>query len=133
MAALTQIGAQVVADLPSAAWDLKGFLEGAKAYAAEIGGGLLLLLGLIGVVVGGIFLLMKLFGGQQSAQKHSWGQIAMLILIGGALSTGGLSLMLTVGSGGEQTIKDLGGGAAIVQIIDGSHVDTPLGSLVNLP
>lgn len=115
MTAINQVVASAAAQLPSAAWDLLSFLDNAKAYATKVGGGILLGLGVIGVIVGGVFLLIKLFGSQQSGSKHSWGQIAMLILIGGAMSTGGVGLMMKVGSGGETTIRDLGGGTAIAQ------------------
>ena len=40
-----------------------------------------------------------------------------MILVGGALSTGGWQLISTVGSGGQQTIEDLGGGTVIVQTV----------------
>ncbi|MDO0916568.1 hypothetical protein QQM39_38830 [Streptomyces sp. DT2A-34] len=55
---------------------------------------------------------------QSAGQQQGWGTIALLILVGGALGTGGWSLISTVGSGGQQTITDLGGGTVIVQTAD---------------
>ncbi|MEV7953031.1 hypothetical protein [Streptomyces sp. NPDC088141] len=106
------------ASLPSAAWDLTSFLTNAKGQIQLWGGLLLMLIGAAGLVWGGVLLIKKLMGGQQHGQGHGWGQIALLILVGGALGTGGWSLISTVGSGGQQTITDLGGGTVIVQTVD---------------
>lgn len=112
------VAVNAVSSLPTAAWDLKSFLSNAKDYTEVIGGSFLMLLGVIALIVGGTYLVMKLWGSQQSGQKHGWGQIIMLIIIGGALSSVGLNLMTTIGSGGNKTITDLGGGTAIIQQID---------------
>ena len=91
-----------------AAWDLKSFLENAAQYAKDAGGALLILMGVVGVVWGGVKLVRKLMGGQQ-AQQESWLMIGALIVVGGALATGGWTLMENVSSGGQTTIEDLGG------------------------
>lgn len=107
------------ASLPNAAWDLTSFLQNAKSQIQTWGGGLLMLLGAVGLVWGGVLLIKKLMANPQSAgQQQGWGTIALLILVGGALGTGGWALISTVGSGGQQTITDLGGGTVIVQAVD---------------
>ncbi|MEU6263739.1 hypothetical protein [Saccharopolyspora shandongensis] len=109
------------AKLPTASWDLTSFLENAK-YQIQLWGGLLLmLLGAAGLVWGGVLLIKKLMANPQTAgHQQGWGTIALLILIGGALGTGGWQLVSTIGSGGQQTIEDLGGGTVIVQTINGA-------------
>ncbi|MFK0154243.1 hypothetical protein ACIQVK_19485 [Streptomyces sp. NPDC090493] len=105
--------------LPSAAWDLTSFLQNAKSAIQQWGGLLLMLFGAVGLVWGGVLLMRKLMANPQSAgQQQSYFVIALLILVGGALSTGGWSLISTVGSGGQQTITDLGGGTVIVRTVD---------------
>lgn len=100
--------------LPSAAWDLKSFLTNAQVYIRDAGGLLLILLGTAALIWGGVKLVQKLMSGPQGGQQISWGTIILLILIGGALMTGGIALMTTVGSGGQQTITQLGGGATLL-------------------
>ncbi|MYR57343.1 hypothetical protein GTY54_14265 [Streptomyces sp. SID625] len=105
--------------LPGAAWDLTSFLQNAKAQIQLWGGLLLMLLGAVGLVWGGVVLIKKLMANPQSVgQQQGWGTIALLILVGGALGTGGWSMISTVGSGGQQTITDLGGGTVIARTAD---------------
>lgn len=105
-------------ELPTAAWDLTSFLENAKSQIQLWGGLLLMLLGAVGLVWGGVLLIKKLMANPQTAgQQQGWGTIALLILVGGALGTGGWQLISTIGSGGQQTIEDLGGGTVIVQTV----------------
>lgn len=118
MAKIYELACSAVVQLPTAAWDLKSFLENAKSYVQTVGGVLLMLLGAAGLVWGGVLLIKKLMGNQQQSHQHGWGQIVMLILIGGALGTGGWRFMSTVGSGGQTTIEELGGGTIIVQFFD---------------
>ncbi|MFJ6484194.1 MULTISPECIES: hypothetical protein [unclassified Streptomyces] len=107
------------ASLPSAAWDLTSFLTNAKSQVQLWGGSVLMLLGVVGLVWGGVLLIKKLMANPQSAgQQQGWGTIALLILVGGALSTGGWTLISTIGSGGQKTITDLGGATVIVQTVD---------------
>ncbi|MFE6939692.1 hypothetical protein [Streptomyces chartreusis] len=111
-----EAGILTQASLPSAAWDLTNFLLNAKSQIQLWGGLLLMLLGAVGLIWGGVLLIKKLMANPQSAgQQQGWGTIALLILVGGALGTGGWSLISTVGSGGQQTITDLGGGTVIAQ------------------
>ena len=112
-AALAQVS------LPAAAWDITSFLENAKTQIQLWGGLLLMLMGAVGLVWGGVLLLRKLMANPQSGPQQGWGTIALLILVGGALGTGGWQLISTIGSGGQQTIEDLGGGTVVVQPVDG--------------
>ena len=100
-----------------AARDLLGFLGGTKSYAAVIGGGLLTLLGVVGVIWAGIQIMRRLMTLHKGdGPPINLGLQIVLLFVGGALATGGLALMLTVSSGGEQTIKELGGGAALMLV-----------------
>jgi len=92
------------------AWDLTSFLQNARAYVQTAGGALLMLIGTIGLVWGGVLLVRKLMSSQHGGQQTSWGTIALLILIGGGIATGGWTLIQQVGSGGQTTITQLGGG-----------------------
>ncbi|MFE4334021.1 hypothetical protein ACFRQM_32800 [Streptomyces sp. NPDC056831] len=119
MTQIDEAAALAQASLPSAAWDLTSFLLNAKSQVQLWGGLLLMLLGTVGLLWGGVLLIKKLMANPQSAsQQSSWGTIALLILVGGALGTGGWSLVSTIGSGGQQTITDLGGGTVIIQTVD---------------
>lgn len=118
MTKIYEVAALAQANLPTAAWDLTSFLENAKTQIQLWGGLLLMLLGAVGLVWGGVLLIKKLMANPQQGQQQGWGTIALLILVGGALGTGGWQLVSTIGSGGQQTIEDLGGGTVIVQIND---------------
>lgn len=114
MTKIYEAAALAQTNLPTAAWDLTSFLENAKTQIQLWGGLLLMLLGAVGLVWGGVLLIKKLMANPQQGQQQGWGTIALLILVGGALGTGGWQLISTIGSGGEQTITDLGGGTVIV-------------------
>ncbi|MFD4574228.1 hypothetical protein ACFWNK_19700 [Streptomyces sp. NPDC058417] len=119
MPKIYEVAALTQASLPSAAWDLTSFLQNAKSQIQLWGGLLLMLMGAVALVWGGVLLVKKLMANPQSAsQQQSWFTVALLILVGGAIGTGGWSLISTVGSGGQQTITDLGGGTVIVQNAD---------------
>jgi hypothetical protein len=107
-----------VDSLPTAAWDLESFLNNAKTYTENIGGLILMLLGVVALIWGAVQLVKKLMGNPQTSQQINWGTVALLIIVGGALSTGGFSLMKDVGSGGEETINDLGGNTVILGSVD---------------
>lgn len=91
-----------------AQWDLENFLNNANDYAVLIGGAFLTLLGTVAVIYGGYLLIKKLMAGQQN--QDSWVKIVLLIIIGGALMVSGFMLISEIATGGEQTIRDLGGG-----------------------
>lgn len=92
--------------LPAAAWDLNSFLKNGANLIKTSGGYLLVAMGLAALVWGGILLLKKLMSGQQN--QDSWVKIIMLMIVGGAISTGGFVLIMEIGGGGEGTIKELG-------------------------
>lgn len=94
-----------------AQWDVESFLTNAKDYVELIGAAFLMLLGTVAVIYGGYLLIKKLMAGQQN--QDSWVKIVMLIIIGGALMTGGFVLIQNIGQGGETTIRDLGEGFAL--------------------
>ncbi len=98
--------------LGAAQWDIKSFFDNAATYVKGAGGSLLILMGVVAIVWGGVKLVKKLMGGQ-NAQQESWFMIAALIIVGGALATGGWTLMSTIASGGQTTITQLGGGGLI--------------------
>lgn len=97
---------------PTAAFDPVTFLDNARAYLGTFGTGLIALMGLALVVWGGFSLAKKLMAGQQNSQGPGWVKIALMILIGGAMLGGGLTMLLSVAEGGQTTIEDLGGGGA---------------------
>lgn len=105
----------IIEALPAGAWDLGSFLENGKSALETWGGLALMALGTAGLIVGAFFGVKKLMANQQSqGQQKGWGTIGGLIIVGGALATGGFQLVSTVGSGGQQTIEDLGGGAILL-------------------
>lgn len=108
-----QAHSAAVAGLASGAWDLQSFLQNAKNYVQTAGGALLMLVGTAALVWGGVLLVKKLMSPAQGGQHTSWGTIVMLVLIGGALATGGWTLISKVGSGGQTTITQLGGGSIV--------------------
>lgn len=112
---ITTAGAQSTA-LPTAAWDVGSFLTNATSTVQGWGGSLLILMGCIGLIWAGVLLILKLTASPQKEQQQAgWGKIALLILIGGGLFGGGFQLVQMIGSGGQQTITDLGNGSIIVQ------------------
>lgn len=110
--------------LAPAAWDLNSALQNGAKFIKTSGGYLLIAMGLAALVWGGILLLKKLMSGQQN--QDSWVKIIMLMIVGGAISTGGFVLIMEIGGGGEKTIKELGGGTALWDAA------LPLGALFGL-
>ena len=110
-----------VAGLPLADWDLVSFFENSKEYLGIAGGAALTLAGLIAVVWGGILIVKKLMSQQD---QTSWVKIIGLIIIGGALMGSGGKIIFDISSGGEKTIKDLGGGfiMATQYYLPGLHI-----------
>ncbi len=96
-------------------WDLASALTNATAYAQLIGGGFLTLVGVVAIIYGGYLLVKKLMAGQQN--QDSWIKIVILIIVGGALSVSGFSLISEIAAGGKTTIEELGGGT-ILPLID---------------
>lgn len=113
----TAPGSTEPAALPTAAWDLVSALENAGEYVKNGGGALLVMMGLAALVWGGVLLLKKLMSGQQN--QDSWVKIIMLMIIGGAIAVGGFTLIFEIGSGGKDTIEDLGGGTLMLNALLG--------------
>lgn len=98
----------------AAAWDVNSFIDNATEFLKTTGGKVLAGIGVLMLLLGGIFTGMKLWSNSQKSQERHWGKIVALVIVGGAFMTGGFKLMTTVGGGGETTIRDLGGGTALV-------------------
>lgn len=94
-------------------WDLETFFNNATDYMQTIGGAFLALIGIGGLTWGGFLLVRKLMGGQQ-AQQDSWFKIVALILVGGAMLFGGMTLLLNFAEGGKDTIENFGSGATVL-------------------
>lgn len=97
-----------VPDLPTAAWDLTSALQNAGEYLKVAGGALLVLMGILAMIWGAVLLIKKLMSGQ--GNQDNWLKIGALIIVGGALAVAGFPLIFEIGSGGQKTIEDLGGG-----------------------
>jgi hypothetical protein len=110
----TAFGAVYTANLSPAAWDLVSFLKNAKVYANTVGGALITLLGLAVVIWAAVLIAKKFFGSNQG-QGDSWAKIVVMIIVGGALLAGGITLITTIAKGGKATIEELGGGFILIQ------------------
>lgn len=98
-------------------WDLESFFNNATDYTQTIGGAFLALIGIAGLTWGGFLLVRKLMGGQQ-AQQDSWFKIVALILVGGAMLFGGMTLLLNFAEGGKDTIENFGSGGGATILVD---------------
>lgn len=96
-------------------WDVGSFLTNSKEQLKTWGGLVISLLGVILIIVG-VFQLVKKFIAPQSAQG-GWVMPIIMVIVGGALLTGGWSLLAKIAGGGQKTIEDLGtpdGAAAVI-------------------
>ena len=100
--------------LPVADWDIVSLLTNTKSLGKVIGGAVIGLIGVILLIVGGVFVGIKLWGNPQSGVTKSWLIIGLMILIGGAMLTGGWTLLENVSSGGQKTVEELGGGFIVL-------------------
>ncbi|MFF2053881.1 hypothetical protein ACFVU2_19910 [Leifsonia sp. NPDC058194] len=101
--------------LPTASWDLISALANSKNYLGLAGGGLVTLLGLAAVVWAAVLIIKKFFGSHQNGAGEPWVKIILMIIVGGAMMTGGITLITDIASGGQKTIQDLGGGFIILK------------------
>lgn len=90
-------------------WDLTTFLKSATEQIKSWGGLALGILGVIILIWAGVSIFKKFTSNPQQQQGHGWGMIVVMILVGGAMTFGGLNLFINIGEGGQQTISDLGG------------------------
>ncbi|MGH3976275.1 MAG: hypothetical protein ACRDS9_23570 [Pseudonocardiaceae bacterium] len=109
------------------AWDLLSFLENANAYLQIAGGALLMLLGVACLIWGGVVCVKKLTASAQAASQEHWSKIVVLILVGGAFMGGGWPLISKIGSGGEKTITELGGGTIVIGALTAPGARSVLG------
>lgn len=94
------------------AWDGLSFLNNSKNYASRIFAGVVALAGLILLGIGAVNLVRKIASPEKT--RTGWPMIVLSIIVGGALGLGGgWALMQSIGSGGERTIRDMGGGAVL--------------------
>lgn len=101
-------------DVDGDGWDLETFFNNATTYTQTIGGAFLALLGIAGIVWGGTLLIRKLMGSQK-AQQDSWLKIVFLVIVGGAMLFGGMTILLKFAKGSNKTIEQFGeGGGALV-------------------
>lgn len=100
-------------DLPVADWDLLSFITNAKDYGQLIGGAIVTLIGLIILIVAVVFIAKKFLGNGQRDDK-SWLIIVVMLLVGGAFITGGITFIMNISSGGQKTVEDLGTGGFIM-------------------
>lgn len=102
-----------------AGWDLSSFLVNAQGQVKIWGGSFLTLIGIVGV----IWAAFQIVSGLMSHGKKqvSYGTNVILLLVSGALATTGLTLVLDIAAGGQQTIKDLG---STIHLLKGFDLST---------
>lgn len=105
-----------ISTLPAGDWDLVSAVGNATNYGKLLGGGIIGLLGVILLIVATVFIFKKLTGNGQGNEK-SWVIIVVMILIGGAMSFGGYTLISQVASGGQKTVQELGGGFIVLKSV----------------
>jgi len=87
-------------------WDLSSFLENSKSQLVLWGGAIVSLLGVVLIIVGVFHLVKKFISPQQGG--GGWAMPIIMVIVGGALLTGGWGLIATISGGGQKTIEDLG-------------------------
>lgn len=92
-------------------WDLETFFDNAAEYAQVAGGAFLTLIGVVCVIWGGFLLAKKLMSDQA---RENWLKIALLIIVGGALFVGGITIIMKFARGGNETVEKFGNGGTIL-------------------
>lgn len=92
-----------------AAWDLLSALGNAKNYAQQVGGAVIMLIGVILICVSA-YKMFKYFSTARGKQEESLFTCGAILFLGGAFAVGGFSLMMSIAEGGKTTIEQLGGG-----------------------
>lgn len=90
----------------SGSWDLTNFLTNSTKQIQTWGGLFLTLVGVVGIIWSAFQIISGLMS--HGKKQVSYGTQVMLLLISGALSATGLSLVTTIAQGGRKTIEDLG-------------------------
>lgn len=88
------------------AWDWETLFQNGESTAKTVGGALLSALGIIVLVVAGIYLAMVGLS-KRSKGQYVW-QAVIGIIIGGVLTAGGVSLLTQVSQGSYKSVKELG-------------------------
>lgn len=105
----------------SDSWDLETFFENSAEYAKVVGGALLVFVGVVMIIWGGVLLGKKLMSEQA---RENWLKIALLIIAGGALAFGGITIIMKFAKGGNETVEKFGNGGSILVSELGDHVNT---------
>lgn len=97
-------------------WDLGNFLQNAKSTLQTWGSYLIMLIGVV-MVIASVYMIAKGLITHGKGQPVSWPVAIILLILGGAFLTGGWAFVNDIASGGEQTIRDLGNGTVIVDVL----------------
>lgn len=99
------------------AFDIVSFFKNAKTYAIAIISAFIALLGVIALGVGATKFILRIIGDPQEAKrKHTWTQIILCLLGGGALvAAGAWGLITGIATAGAGTVQKLGEGAIDVE------------------
>lgn len=96
-------------------WDVGSFLTNSTDQLKTWGGLVISLLGVILIIVGVFQLVKKFISPQQGG--GGWAMPIVMIIVGGALLTGGWALLAKIAGGGQKTIEDLGSADAPAAIM----------------
>lgn len=91
-------------------WDLGTFLKNATSTIQTWGGAFVILIGVIMIIVG-IYKIAKGLISHGKGQPPNWVISIALIIVGGALTVGGLDWVMTIAGDQRKTIDELGGAA----------------------
>lgn len=103
-------------------WDLTNFLKNSTKQIKTWGGLFLTLVGVVGIVWSAFQIISGLMS--HGKKQVSYGTNVVLLLISGALSATGLTLVTSIAEGGKQTIQDLGSTIQLFNGIDLSAIST---------
>lgn len=96
------------------AWDIMSFLTNLGNAFKKWGGALFIVIGITMIIIG----VWKFFIGLANHGKTqvNWVIVFLLIVFGGALSVGGWNFVADIAAGGNDTIKSIGEGAAVMNM-----------------
>lgn len=87
-------------------WDWESLFKNGESTAKTVGGAALGALGIIVLIVAGVYLAMVGLS-KRSKGQYVW-QAVIGIIIGGVLTAGGVSLLTSVSQGSYKSVKELG-------------------------
>jgi len=93
--------------LIQADWSIEKMFTNATSVLNTLGGSFLMLVGLICVIAAVVFIAQKLLSEQS---RRSWVTVVLLIVFGGAMIAGGISMFVNIAAGTHSTIEQLGNG-----------------------